>query len=1163
MPDGAYRGFPLRRILSTLLAATFACLLAAAPALADNLYGIIRGTVTDQSGASVPGATVTVTNTSTGVTRTATTNQDGGFDLENLLAPGTYDVTVDATGFTKFVSSGVHLDVNQTYVANAALQVGATATQVTVEANAAQINTTSMELGTTITGNTITDLPLNGRNWIQLQQLQPGVVGGSDRFGMTTMGTNFSTNGSETQQNAFLVNGVDTADISLNTAGIIPSPDAISEFHMVTSTINPEYGRNSGAILNAVIKNGTNRIHGDGFEFYRDTGLDARNFFQPSVTPFHQNQFGGTIGGPVYIPHIYNGKDKTFFFFSYQGTRNVVPQGALEQTVFTPNERMGDWSGLSTSTGASAVPLVGDSGATYPAGTPYSTIFSNNTIPQADLNPLALKLMNQFVPLPNVGSNQYEFNPSTVGLDDQYITRIDQTFSSKDSIWGYWLWERNPTTSTLPFAGGSLPGFAADNVLHAQQYALAWNHIFNGTTLNEARFAYFRFNFNAVNPVDPINPTGYGFSGINPQNPAIASIPFIDLVGYFSLGFSEEGPQPRLENTYQAIDNFSKIVGRHAFKAGFSMDRFEVYNPFYFALSGGFTFAGAGTYSTGNPATDFLLGMPDNYVQENGATINARSREYYSYVQDEFKLRPNITLTFGTGWDVDTPYVNLSNGGENVNAFRPGVQSTVFPTAPLGVLWPGDPGINAAGGAKTPYTDFAPRIGFAWSPGSSQKWSIHAGAGIYYNRTEEEIALQNLSTPPFSTISFGVGGIGGSPSFAAPYAGWCSGTAAPTACTAANPFPYTPPKPGAAVNFAALEPLTINTLSPNFGVPMSENYNLTIERQLSGSMTFTVAYVGNVAHHLEGNYETNPAGLSNGTNPVAAAAGCTEANLGTCAPQTFRYNPLTTGLAAINEQATDYNSNYNSLQVSVNKRLSHGLSFLAAYTWSRYFDQNSTADNQDGFVPPGINPFNFTSMYAPSDNDAPQRFVFNYDYDLPFYHFVHRWRPLSDGWKLVGILTFQSGFPVLVSDSLNPSLTCWSAVEVDDVPCWDRPNVVSGVPLNQGNPRNYSVNGLPNYWFNPAAFAVGAAGAGIGNSSRNPIYGPGINNFDTALLKDIHLTESKYIELRFEAFNSFNHAQFGAPVGDVNNPNFGRILSTYNGGGNAERLVQISGKIYF
>ncbi|MGH9452890.1 MAG: carboxypeptidase regulatory-like domain-containing protein [Terriglobia bacterium] len=1155
-------------LLKVLFGVMLVLMFTAGGARADNLYGDIRGTVTDASGAVIPGARVTVTNVGTAVSRQVTSQNDGGFEISNLLAPAIYTIIIEKQGFDRFVSTNVHLDVNQVYVANAALKVGTTTQEVTVEANPAQINTTSMQLGTTITGSSIVDLPLNGRNWIQLQQLQPGVVGASDRFGVGTMGTNFATNGSQTQQNAFYVNGVDTADVSLNTAGVIPSPDAIGEFHMVTSTINPEYGRNSGAILNAVIKNGTNQIHGDGFEFFRDTSLDARNFFQPTVSPFHQNQFGGTVGGPVLIPKVYNGKDKTFFFFSYQGNRNVVPEAFGVPTVFSQAERGGAFPALATSTGSSAFPLIGDSGATYPAGTPYSTVFSNGTIPQADLNPLSLKLMNQFVPLPNAPGNGYTFNPSSTGLDDQFITRIDQTFSSKDSIWGYWLWERTPSNDTLPFVGATVPGFAETNQFHAQQYAIAWNHIFSGTTLNEARFGYFRFNFNAVNPTNPLNPTAYGFTGINAQNQAAASIPVMAVNGLFTLGFSEFGPQPRLENTYQAIDNFSKIAGRHSIKAGFTMDRFQVYNPFYAFLSGFFNFAGTGTFSTGNPGADFLLGLPDQYVQANGAVINARSREYYSYIQDEFKLRPNLTITYGAGWDIETPYLNLYYGGRDVNAFRPGQQSTVFPTAPTGVLYPGDKGINSAGGVKTPYTDFAPRLGFAWSPGSSQKWSLHAGFGIYYNRSEEELALQNLSTPPFSVTSFGVGGIGGSPSLAAPFTGWC-GKAAPVACSAPNPFPFTAPPPGTPVNFAPLEPLTINTLAPNFGVPMSENYNLTMERQLTGSMTLSVGYVGNVARHLEGAYELNPAGQAPGVNPGAAALGCTASNLGTCDPGSFRYNPTTTGIGAINQQSTEFNSNYNSLQVSLNKRFSHGLDFLAAYTWSRYFDQNSTFDNQAGFQEPGINPFSFSSMYAPSNNDAPQRFVLSYDYTLPIYHFVHRIRPLTDGWRLTGITTFQSGIPILVFNSASPSDTCWSAVEVVDVPCWDRPNRVAGVPVDIGNPRTYNLNGHANYWFNPAAFSMAAPGTGIGNSSRNPIYGPGIENFDIALLKDIHFTESKYIELRFETYNTFNHTQFaggeyepnnniGGVVSDINDPRFGRVISA-----NAARILQLSGKIYF
>ena len=1126
-------------IVNITVWASVCCLLgflAVPPGRADNLYGTIRGTAADQTGAVIPGAKVTVTNQDTGISRTAVSQADGSFEFVNLLAPATYTVTVEKEGFRRFASQNVHLDVNQVFVANATLEVGVTTQEVTVQAQTAQINTTSMQLGTTITGSTIVDLPLNGRNWIQLQQLQPGVVGASDRFGTGMMGTNFSTNGSQTQQNSFYVNGTDTADISLNAAGVIPSPDAIGEFHMVTSTINPEYGRNSGAILNAVIKNGTNSLHGDGFEFYRDTSLDARNFFQSTVAPFHQNEFGGTVGGPVVLPHIYNGRNKTFFFFSYQGIRNVTPETYGVPTVFTQDQRNGAFAGLSTSTGTSGFPLVGDNGSTYPAGTPYSTIFSGGTVPMADLNPLAVKLTNQFVPLPNAPGNGYQFNPTTTEVDDQYITRIDENIRPQDSIWGYFLWERTPTTNTLPFAGANLPGFAAVNQFHAQQLALSWNHTFSPTTLNEARFGYFRFNFSSTFPVNPITPAAYGFTGITPQVASYASIPYMNVIGNFQLGFSQFGPQPRLENTYSFIDNFSKVAGKHTVKAGFTMNRYQIYNPFSAFLNGSFTFAGTGTFSTGVPGADFLLGLPDSYVQENGAVIDARSREYYSYVQDEFKVRPNLTLTFGVGWDIETPYQNLYYGGRAVNAWRPGQQSTVFPTAPVGVLWPGDAGINNTGGVNTQYGNFGPRFGFAWSPGKSSKWSVHGGYGIYYNRTEEELALQNLSTPPFSIIKFGVSAPTGSvagPSLAAPFTGWCKPTAGgvPTACSSPQPFPFVAPTPGTPVNFAPLEPLTINSLSKNFGVPSSQNWNITVERQMTNSMTLTAAYVANVARHLEGDYELNPAGQAPGVNPVAAALGCTPANLGSCAPATFPYNTSLYG--GINQQATAFNSNYNSLQISVNQHLSHGLTFLAAYTWSRYFDQNSTADNQNSFLPPGINPFSFASMYAPSDNDAPQRFVFSGDYTLPFYQHIQRARALTDGWKLVGIATFQHGFPILVANTASPSLTCWSTVEVIDVPCWDRPNR-TGAPFAIGNPRNYTINGNPNYWFNPDAFSMAAAGTGIGNSSRNPLYGAGINNFDIALLKDIHITESKYIELRVEAFNTFNHTQFAS--GPTNPP---------------------------
>jgi hypothetical protein len=1151
------------------LVAVLSLFLISPAAGADQLYGTIRGTVTDPSGAVIPGASATATDAGTGVSRRATSLPDGTFVFLNLLAPATYDVTVEKRGFREYESRSIILNVNQTYVVTAKMEVGSTTQEITVLAHPAQIDTTSMQLGTDITGKQIVNLPLDGRNWTQLQQLQPGVVAGSDRYGNGNPGTatNYSSNGAETQQNMFLINGIDSTDISLNDLNIIPSPDAIGEFRMITNTINPEYGRNSGAVVNAIIKSGTNQIHGDGFEFYRDTTLDARNFFQSTVSPFHQNQFGGTIGGPILIPHLYNGRDKTFFFFSYQGTRNVQPQTPFTvPTVFSQSQRGGAFADLATAKGSSAFPLVGDDGNTYPAGTPYPTIFAGGTIPTADLNPLAVKLMNQFVPLPNTADNGYTFNPSVTGLTDQLLWRVDENPDAKDSLFAYGFWQRHPTSQTLPFgyqffpgAGATLPGFTEVDVSHPQEYQLAWNHIFSATSINEARFGYYRFNFLNTEPQTPINPTAYGFTGISPETLSGASLPVIALNGYFALGFSAYGPQPRIDQTYQVTDNFSKIVGRHTVKLGFSMERFEELNPNLSRLSGDFYFGGSGTFSTGDPGADFLLGLPDSYAQQSGSINNGRAREYYSYAQDEFQIRSNFTLTYGLGWDIDTPYLNLYDGGEAVDAFRPGQQSTVFPTAPVGLVFPGDRGINSAGGPTTPYTDFAPRIGFAWAPGRSRDLSIHAGFGVYYNRTSEEGAGQNISAIPFSQVSAGAGDIGGSPSLVAPFSGWCAGAGgtAPVACSEPNKFPFTPPKPGSNVNFSAYEPFGLTVVSRNSTAPMSYNYNFTVERQLDNSTTFSIGYVGNVAHHLEGAYELNPAGQYPGVNPSAVALGCTAFNLFTCDPSSFRYNPLIFG--SVGQQATDFNSSYNSLQVLLNRHFTNGFQFTVAYTYSRYFDETSNLENS-AFNSPGINPFDLQSMYAPSANDAPQRLVLNYYYTLPINRLVHRWRVLTDGWSLTGITTFQSGFPIALYDGSYSSLTC--SVDFSFYACPDRPNEIASVTT--GNPRTYTIGGAPNYWFNPAAFAT-SVGA-IGDASRNPVYGPGLNDWDISLLKDIYITESKYIELRLETFNTFNHTQFtgtstgnsGGVVSDISSPAFGRVIAAEPG-----RILQLAGKFYF
>jgi hypothetical protein len=1121
-------------------------------------YARIQGTVMDPSGAALAGVKLTATNTGTNASWDVTTGSDGVYVFLSLPI-GTYKVTAAQPGFRNFAATGIVLTVDQVYVLNIKMELGQMTEQVVVEATNIQVQTANTQLGMVISGDKIRDMPLNGRNWIQLQQLQPGVMSSSDRFG-----TNFSTNGSQTQQNSYLINGQDSNDLPLNTPLIIPSPDAIAEFNLVTNTINPEYGRNSGAILNAVIRSGSNSFHGSAFDFYRDTFLNTTNFFQKSPAIFHQNQFGGTIGGPVW-------KNHTFFFFSYQGTRARQPQAFPGPVVFTQAQRNGDWSaqGLGTGGGTSPFPLFGDSaspcpvsgGTRCPAGTNYSTLFSTGVIPSQDFNPISVNLLNQFVPLPNAANNIFSFNPVTNNTADQEIVRIDQNFKTKDTLYGYAFIQRNPSTDTLPFTGATLPGFGQQAKRDYRQVVVAWNHIFSPTVLNEARVGYTRFNFVAVKPQNPVLPSSFGFD-INPQNPADAGLPVIAITGFFTLGFSDNGPQPRIDQVYQFSDNFSYQLGKHALKFGFEMRRFGVSNPFFFLNSGHFNFGGNGSFSTGLPGVDFLLGIPDDYAQSSGGFIDAHAQQYYSYAQDSYKATSNLTINYGIGWQVDTPITDRFNNNRAINCFRPGQRSIIYPTAPTGLVFPGDKGCTPSG-YNTGYAHFGPRLGFAWAPhwgwltGGPGKFSIRAGVGVYFNRAEEELTLQNLLAPPFSLIDTGIGDVGGQPSFAAPFTDIATGNSIP------NKYPFTPPPAGSAVDFEFFEPFSLNVLDPNMAVPYAVNYNLTVQRELPGQMILTVAYVGASARHLVRAYELNP-----GINPAACAAStfCVQQrNLqGFFFPENFKYPDANSlGLlifGSVGQQATDGTSQYHSLQASVNKRFSHGLEFLAAYTYSHSIDFASSFENSS-FGTRGTNPFREDLNRGDSEFDARHRFVASYTYAIPVLRSMKSgWLSrIFDGWRLAGYTIVQMGFPVNISNSGRSSLTCWAFTFYG---CPD--NAQRLVPKVETLDPRTSPN---NTWFDPADFCrptsqtptcPGMPIGTFGNAGRNSIHGPGIWNTNLAILKGIKLNETMSVELRLESFNTFNHAQFNNPNGNRNSSLFGRITTAKD-----PRLVQLAAKFYF
>jgi carboxypeptidase family protein len=1177
----------------------------ATSALADNIYGRIRGVVTDPTGAMIPNAKLTAANLATGASWEVTTGTDGSFEFLQLPAPATYNVKANASGFKGFEVTGIDLHLDEIFVLNIQMEVGTVTQRVTVEASAAQVETTSMQLGKVLSGSQIVDMPLNGRNWITLQQTLPGVTE-SDRFG-----TNFATNGSRSQANDYLVNGVDAVDLPINTPQVVPSPDAIAEVSMVTNTINPEYGRNGGAILNATTKSGTNAYHGDGFEFYRDTSLNTRSFFAPKPTIFHQNQFGGTIGGPIK-------KDKSFFFFSFQGTRNRRPQAGGTSTVFTPDQRNGIFGAgafdcaINTAKGqtvakncqTSPFAMIGDassgcssSAAPCPAGTPYGNVFDQTgaqvatglfgtgAVPAQDFNPIAVNMMTKYVPLPNCGSNcnTFEFNPIRVSTDYQYLARVDHNISAKDSIFGYFLIEPSKRHDTLPFTAADLPGFPEQATARTQHYALNWTHTLSGNKVNEARFGYNRLNFHAVEPVNVIQPSSLGFTGIIPQDLKDAGVPKIDLSGggLFTLGNSNNGPQPRVDQTYQVTDNFSWIKGHHTMKVGFQMLRSQVFNPFFFDNNGVFSFSGSGQFSTGLAGADFLLGIPDSYAQSSGGLINARTQTYYSYWQDQWKVRPNLTLTYGTGWQVDTPIKNLNNGGLSADCFRPAQQSAVFPTAPAGLIFPGDPTCNSAGGVTVRRAHFGPRIGFAYSPGSTRKWSIRGGYGIYYNRTEEELTLQNLTNAPFSLTDAGIGDAGGSPSFATPFTD-VSGT-----FSIPNKYPFNPPQAGSGVDFSFFEPLILNIFDRNFSVPYSQNYNLTIERELPAATILTISYVGLSGRKLTNVYQINPAGTEAGNPVCLATPGCSSFTLAnppsrSGATQSFRY-PQTNAaglliFGALDQQGTFVNSVYNSLQITAEKKTTHGLTFRATYAWSHSLDGSSSFEDLSFTGVRGLDPFNLRNNYGDSTFDARHRFVISYTYEIPSAGHLSAFSKLpsrlTDGWRFTGISTLQRGLPVTIGSTNFRSFTC--DVFFEDFSCWDRPNTLG--PVATVDPRTSSFNNSlhgtrpprgvqDHYWFDPNAFGREALGT-LGNAGRNFFHGPGINNFDFALMKDTRITETTRIELRFEFFNIINHTNFnsipgssGFVSGNAGSRNFGRILSANNP--IDSRIIQLAAKFYF
>jgi hypothetical protein len=1145
------------------LAAAAIFTLAFTTAYAADVTARIRGTVTDPSGAVLPNVTLTATNAESGQTYTTVSQANGDYQFVRLPI-GTYNVSASAPGFKAFAATGITLNIDQEYVEKVQLTVGSSSESVSVAANAVQVDSSNMQLSNVINSSQMVEYPLIGRNFAQLEQLLPGVQGGSDRFG-TNGGTSVSANGSQSQQSSFLVDGADTNDLPLNGLTISPSVDAIDQFNLVTNSLNPEYSRNSGAIVTASIKSGTNSFHGSAFEFYRDSFLNTHNYFQQTAPKYHQNLFGGTLGGPIL-------KDKLFFFGSYQGNRAIQPQTISNgtNTVYTAAELAGNFSGTTFSD--NVIPATIAVPGCVAGVTTFADCFASGNIPTSAFNSIATSLVSKYVPLPNSGTNKYVFNPTTSSVQDQAIVKVDFSPTSRDQISFTGLYNHGPSSDTLPFTGGTLPGFGDINTAEIRQLTANYSRQLSATALNNFAVHYTRFNYGAVSPQNIVQPSTLGFD-ITSQNPSVASVPNIAVGSNFTLGFSNNGPQPRIDQTYQADDNFSKVLGHHSLKFGWDGRRFNVDNPFYSNNNGTYSFTDSNLYGSGSALVDFLLGIPDSYSQSAGGRIDARAYENYFYAQDSWKATNSLTLTYGIGYQIDTPLHNRQFGGEGVTCFIPGQQSTVFPSAPVGLNFPSDHGCNDASSATTFYKNVGPRIGFAYAPdlgrlsgGSEKKLSIRGGFGIYYNRTEEETSLNNLGDPPFGLSSSGAvdyaNGTNGvvRPGFANPYQSLTTGA------TFTNKFPASFPTAGTSPDFSPFEPFELSQYSPNFRSPYAENFNLTIERELPSNIVTRISYVGSLGRRNQ-IYNEALATTQAGHDACLADPAC----IANQDDQTHLYpshvlngvvNPAdgTNFFKSNGLVTTEGASSYNSLQLSATKGTTHGLLFQASYTYGHALDNASNYENSGyGGTVRGYNQYQPSLNYGDSAYDARHRFVFSPVYSIPFrtQGNAHALTNLAlSGWEISGILTLATGFPYDISYGGGVSYSLWCSAADSFYACPDIPNQVA--PLSRINPRAGIGSGSAS-WFDPSSFVDEVTGS-FGNIHRNPYHGPGINNTNVQISKNFpYMHDERHtIQLRLESYNVFNHTQFANPDGNFSDANFGQITSAAAG-----RQTQLAGKIYF
>jgi hypothetical protein len=1151
--------------------------------LTASTGGSISGTIADLSGAVIPGAALKLVNTAQQTNYSTVSDDQGTYSFPNLPV-GEYDLTISADRFTTERRINLTVDTDSALRVDATLEIGPHSDTVTVSADGSsgvEVDSIATHLGEVISSSQMTALPLNGRSYTDLLAIQPGVApistllpssvimagvtGSLDPSGDLNPG-NLSINGQRESSNGFVVNGIDVQEHMNGGTSIIPNLDSIEEFRVLTNNFDPEYGNYNGGMVTVISKSGSNAFHGDAFEFLRNTALDARGFFDPTRSAFKQNQFGGTAGGPIR-------RDKIFFFADYQGTR--TDQGVSTGYISVPTlaERGGTFSDLTGSVSGPylASLLTQDLGYTVTAGEPYTSVFPGGVIPQSAWSAPGKNLL-EYIPSPNVSSDQFSTSAFAQTVrDDKASARVDGS-SRLGQVSGYYFVDDYYLDNPYPgsVAGASIPGFDALYFGRAQQISLSDNKLIGPNMVNELHIGYLR-NANVIGQPKGglgVSLAAQGFAsganggaGIDLQAPQFEGVENITFPT-FVLGVPITN-MTQINNTYFVSDGFSRVIGAHTLKAGgqFHVDQVNDYPNGTF--NGTFNIDGT---ETGDVYADFLIGVPSNFTQSSGSTIYLRNRYAGFYGQDSWRARRDLTLNAGLRWDMIMPFWEKYN---QIQTWVAGAESKVYPGALPGLLVPGDPGIPKTL-APTSQKNFAPRIGLAYAPkfyrgfmkaifGSDGKSSIRASYGVFYTEFPGLAAGIMYGVPPYGYNYLSPA----PPLMATPFI---------TAATGANngqrfPFPFPPHNvsrshPDTSIDWANFAPLSAD---PYFyyrnRVPYINNYMFSIQRQITSRTLLTVSYVGNQGHRI---LAVVPVNLGNPALCLSLASqncgpfgedntyvnGSGGAIYGTrnLAGDQNTYGAPITSSENYGENTADQSiadSNYNALETTLCYQ-HNGSQFLLSYAYAKSIDQGSNLGEQ-------IDPLDPRQTRAISAWDQKRTFVASYTLALPIEKFVPHVNRLTDDWSVSGATRFATGFPVTLYDNSDNSLLGTLGNGVNNY-LLDTPQYLQGPLEINTNGRNGKAA------FNTALFPEENPGE-LGNAKRRNFYGPGIENFDLTLQKNVRLMESKSLEFRMEAFNAFNHAQFDGPAsvdGQVEDPNFGQIVSA-----TAPRLVQLVLKFNF